>query len=566
MTAISPLQRFFRLLRPDKKAVLQIYGYGLLAGVVTLSIPLGIQAIIGLVLAGSLSSSLFILVGVVTLGTFFIGYMQVMQLSLSEAIQRRIFARSANEFALRLPQLSLSSLENEYPPELTNRFFDTLTIQKGLPKILLDFSASIIQLLFGTLLISFYHPLFVFFSIALLVTLFLVFRFTGRPGLQTSIQESKYKYGVAHWLQEIARAQFTFKMAGQSELPLSRTNELVDTYLGARRSHFRILLMQYNTIVVFKTLITAMLLGLGSYLVIQNQISIGQFVAAEIVVLLMLSSVEKMMLTMDNIYDVLTALDKIGYVADLPLDPAPGLSVNTPISGQPMQVSLRNVAFTFSDSGRPALDGIDLDVAPGENVVIAGENGNGKSTLVQTVAGLISHYSGSVFYDNIPAVDVVPNQLRRQIGYYGKIEDIFRGSLLDNLRLGHEHLSLEEVSRVVQEVGLGPYLSQFSGGYSTELLPGGRNLPRGIRSRILLARAIVGRPRLLIMEEFLDRLPADDRRDLSDMLTAPTAPWTLLAVSNDALLAERADRIVLLENGRIKKEGTFAELREEAIF
>ncbi|MCB0374827.1 MAG: ABC transporter ATP-binding protein, partial [Sinomicrobium sp.] len=241
---IHPIQRFFGLLRLDRKDISYIYVYAIFSGLITLSLPLGVQAIIGLIAGGNLSASLFLLVGIVTAGTAFSGILKVMQLSVMENIQRRIFARSAFDFSYRMPRMRLHALDTYFPPELVNRFFDTITLQKGLPKIIVELSAAVLQILFGLILIAFYHPFFVFFGGFLLLLIYLVIRYTGSKGLQTSIQESNYKYEVAYWLEEQARAVNTFKLAGNDTLALRKTDRLVTNYLGARKKHFQVLLTQ----------------------------------------------------------------------------------------------------------------------------------------------------------------------------------------------------------------------------------------------------------------------------------------------------------------------------------
>ncbi|MFM8449060.1 MAG: hypothetical protein ACKOAY_03055 [Haliscomenobacter sp.] len=247
--ALTPMRRFFKLLAADRKDIIYIYIYAIFSGLITLTLPLGVQAIIGLIAGGSISVSLFVLIGAVTTATLLAGILKIMQMSVTETIQQRIFVRSAFDFSYRLPRLRLDSLTKYYPPELVNRFFDTLTIQKGLPKILIDVTTAVLQIVFGLLLISFYHPFYVFFSFLLLLVLFALFRMTGQRGLSTSLKESKYKYEVAHWLEEQARALTTFKLAGDSPFSLQRTDKLVGNYLTSRQAHFRILVGQFGIIV-----------------------------------------------------------------------------------------------------------------------------------------------------------------------------------------------------------------------------------------------------------------------------------------------------------------------------
>ncbi|MEM9917476.1 MAG: ABC transporter ATP-binding protein [Bacteroidota bacterium] len=558
----KPLKRFFALLKPDQKDISYIYLYAIFAGLITLTLPLGIQAIIGLIAGGTMSSSLLILIAIVTLGTSLAGVLKVMQLTVTESIQRRIFTRSAFEFAFRLPHIRLESMRREYPPELVNRFFDTLTLQKGVPKILMDFSSAVLQIVFGLILLSFYHPFFVFFGMVLLFILILIFRITGPGGLRTSLQESKYKYAVAHWLEELARVMMTFKLSGDSKLNLRNTNQLTEGYLKARKGHFRILLWQYGYIVAFKTVITAALLLLGSILVMNNQLNIGQFVAAEIVVILILASAEKLILTMETVYDVLTALEKIGTVTDMPLDRHNGVFFEEIDTGKGMSVTLRDLYFRFEDDENPTLDGISMDIAPGERVCIAGYNRAGKSTFVNIVAGLYNSYEGSVSYNNIPMRNFCLPNLRRQIGDYNSEEDIFRGTILDNIRLGRSEVELEDVIRACQQVGLEEFIQKQPYGFETELLPDGRNVPGSIRTKIILARSIARHPRLLVMEDVFNSLEKKDRTDIARLLTDKERGWTLIAVSDDPELAALCDRILVMRRGKIIDSGTFQEIQK----
>ncbi len=259
---MSPTQRFFKLLSGFKKEVTYLYFYALVAGLVSLSLPLGMQAIVQFVMAGQLSTSLTLLVVMVVAGIAISGYLQIMQLRLAEYIQMQIFARGAFEFSFRIPRIKLESLQGIYPPEFINRFFDVPQIQKGLAKVLIDFSIASLQVIFGLLLLSIYHPLFIALSAALILSLYVLFRVTGKKGMETSLKESKYKYKTAFWLQEIARAITTFKVSDETGLAHKRLDKEVTGYMQARKSHFGVLMSQYTAMVVLKTLIAAFLLGI----------------------------------------------------------------------------------------------------------------------------------------------------------------------------------------------------------------------------------------------------------------------------------------------------------------
>jgi ABC-type bacteriocin/lantibiotic exporter with double-glycine peptidase domain len=557
----QPLRRFFKLLALDKSDITYIYVYAIFSGLITLSLPLGVQAIIGLIAGGTLSASLWILVAIVTGASALVGILKVMQITVTETIQRRIFARSAFDFAYRLPRVKVESLLKEFPPELVNRFFDTLTVQKGIPKLLMDFSTAILEIVFGLLLISFYHPFFVFFSISLILILFSIFFFTSGRGLNTSLIESKYKYKVAYWLEEIGRTMNTFKLAGSSDLSLNRTDDLVCGYLESRKKHFRVLLTQYGFIVAFKVVVTASLLFLGAYLVIENRINIGQFVAAEIVVILVIASAEKLIFTMETVYDVITGLEKIGAVTDLPLERQDGMDFDKVCTQEGTQLEVKDLHFQFADSRKPLINGLSFKVNRGEKLCIAGYSGAGKSTLLQLLSGMYENYKGSISYNSIPLQNLELESLRKHIGNFTAHEDIFMGTILENITLGNEEYSMEDVVSISESAGLSEYIRQAPKGFETPLLPGGRNIPQATRTKILLARALVTKPLFLAVQGLLEGLEDTERGRIARLLTNPVKPWTMVAVSDDPTLAAACDRILIMKDGKVILSGTFDEIK-----
>lgn len=562
---LSPIKRFFQMLRLDKKSIFYIYVYAVLAGFITLSLPLGIQAIIGLIAGGNMSASLILLVGIVTLGTALSGILKIMQISLTENIQRKIFARSALDFSYRIPKLNMENLATSYPPELINRFFDTLTIQKGLPKILIDVSTAVLQIAFGLILIAFYHSFFAFFGLILLGLLFAIFWFTAGPGIKTSLMESKYKYKVAHWLEDMARAITPFKYF-KAPLGLKKTDDLVCSYLTSRQKHFRILLVQYGNLIGLKTILTGSLLMLGSYLVIQNQINIGQFVAAEIVIILVIGSVEKLIMGMENIYDVLTALEKMGFVTDLPLESDNGVDFNQVDTSRGITVGINNLSYQFEDAERPTLNGIDLQIPSGKKVAISGYNGSGKSTLLQLLMAQFSNFKGSILYNGMPQRNLKLNTLREHIGYFNQGDAIFQGTIMDNITLGREGVTFEDVVWACAQVNLCKYIEQLPFGYDTMIISEGRNIPGHIKTKIKLARAIVHRPQLLVLESDFQDIEREDYERIITFLTSKMNTWTVVISSNDLFTASHCDEVVILDKGKIVAQGSFAGIQEDANF
>ena len=555
--AAKPFKRLFELLRLDRREIIYIYLFALVGGTITLTLPLGIQAIINLISGGQLATSWAVLIAFVAIGVAFTGAMQVMQITLSEHIKQRLFVRSSLEFAYRLPHIRPDQLHGRYLPELVNRFFDTFSVQKGLDKVLLDIPVSALQIILGLTLLSFYHPFFIAFAMFLVALLWAVYRFTGTRGLETSMEESKYKYATAYWLEELGRSNSTFKLAGETTLPLQRADDLATRYTKARQSHFRVLLGHFWAMVVFKTVVTLVLLILGGLLVMNERMNIGQFVAAEIVIILLLNAVEKIILGLDSIYDVLTALEKIGNVTDLPLEKQEGMKLPVTMEeGGAMAVELRQVGFRSHWSGSSVLSGIDLALAPGEKVCIAGPNGSGKSTLLHMIAGLVEPDHGTILLDGHGLRSLELENARSAMGDSFTQEEIFSGTVLENIMMGRPWIGLDDARAASKRTGLLSMLSDLPDGLLTVLDPLGSRLPQSLVRRIIIARCLAGRPRLVLYEDDALPMPANEHDVLLELLTGADAPFTLIAVSNDPLFQRHFKRVLQLEGGRITDRPT----------
>ena len=554
---MTPLQRFFNLLSVDKQEILSIYVYAVFNGLITLSLPLGIQAIINLIMGGQVSTAWIILVAFVIAGVAFTGILQIMQLTITENLQQKIFVRSAFEFAYRVPRIRLESVDRSYIPELVNRFFDTLSVQKGLSKILIDFSSASLQILFGLILLSLYHPFFIMFSFVLLLIIYLIFRYTAPQGLKTSLKESEYKYEVAHWLEETARAMETFKLAGNSPLPLRKTDEVVSGYLKSRKSHFKTLLVQFANLVGFKVIVAAGLLLIGGLLVINEQMNIGQFVASEIIIILILASVEKLILSMETIYDVLTAIEKIGNITDIPLDSDKGMKVSSETETG-LSIKLKDLSYKFSDARDPVLSDLNLNIEAGEKICLSGYSGSGKSLLLQIMAGLYDDFSGTVSYDGIPLGNWSREELHRQIGDSLAKEDIFKATLAENISLGKDEVSFDAIREATEAVGLSSYIETLPEGYNTVMIPEGKNLPKSIRIKIMLARCIASKPRLILLSDNFNQLRSDDIKMVLDYLLKSKA--TVVAISNNPAIAKQFNRSLVLKNGKLIGNDSVNEL------
>ena len=559
-TTLKPFQRLMRLLNVDRKDISHIYFYSFFVGITNLSLPLGIQAIINMIQLGSISASWIVLIALVIIGIVFSGLLQYIQLRITETLQQKIFVRSSFEFAYRIPRFETHLMADTYTPELMNRFFDTITLQKGIPKLLIDFSAAILQLLFGLILLSFYHSFFIIFSLFLLTLLITALYITGKRAVKTAISESKFKYKVAFWLEELARTMQTFKLAGQSDLPLHRTNDYVEGYLKSRESHFKILMRQFIQLTTFKIIIALFMLVIGGVLVINNQMNIGQFVASEIIILLVINSVEKIISGLEVLYDVLAAVDKIGHVMDMPIEEIAKLNTHKLPAG-PLSIEIANMDYTYSRNAKFGFSEFSLNIQARQHTALIGSDGSGKSTLLNLLGMAYPLDGGSISFNNIPASNIDMEHLRTIISDYVPDQELFSGTIEENIVMGRYGIQLQDVLWACEQTDLLDEIKALPDGFSTQILPDGRGFSKTVTEKIIMARCIVHRPSLLLIDDHqkFNVNFSESEISLRNLLFAENASWTIVAAINNKNWLPHFKQIVVLEKGKIIFQGTFDE-------
>lgn len=556
---LTPVFRLFRLLASDKRDIFYVYVYAFIIGITSLVLPLGIQAAIELISGGVFISSVYFLIAIIIIGVLGAGILQILQITIVELLQRRVFTKAAFEFAYRVPRIKMTAIQNLHFPELMNRFFDVLTIQKGLPKILIDLSTGVIQIGFGLLLLSFYHPFFVFFGLALVSILFFIFFLTGPKGLESSIIESKFKYKVVYWMEEMARAIYSFKLSGTTDLPLRKTDYYVNNYLKNRKKHFSILITQYSYVLFFKAVVTAGLLIIGTFLVVEREITLGQFVASEVIIILILNSVEKIISYMDVVYDMLTAVDKIAHVTDLPLERTGGVDIEVG-ADEGFEIKAKNLSYTYEGANKPSISNISFNISKGERVCISGLGGSGKTTLINALSGLYTSFSGTVTYDKYSIRELDPIHIRDHIGKNVSTEDIFEGTIIDNILVGKPLLDEKSAIEALEFSGLIDEINDLPQGLHTKIMAGGRGFSETFIQRLVLARCVAKKPNLMILNDFFVSFPKQERLHLIEKLTNPDHKWTLIVVSNDPMVMAACDRVMYMSNGQIIANGSFNEV------
>lgn len=540
----------FNYITKEKKDVGAIYIYAILSGLVQLSIPLGIQAIVSFVMGATMVTSLYLLIGFVVLGTFMAGFFRVKVMQIIEKIQQKIFVEYAIAFAEKLPKVNLSATKKYYLPELVNRFFDTLNLQKGISKILLEIPTALIQIFFGILLLSFYHPWFLVFGALVIIIVIFIFRFTMASGIKSSLAESDKKYEVASWLEDIAGAIKTFKVNSKTSMHLKGADERVVEYLNHRTAHFKVLVFQYKAIIAFKVIITLVMLAIGTYLLVNQKLNIGAFIATEIVVLSIMAAVEKLIRSLESYYDVITALVKLQKVTELSEENNGEINLEQQSGG--MELSFRDVTFSFGDN-KPILSNLNFHIPPNNMVVISGKLGAGKSLLLNMIAGFYESSSGALLFDKIPLKNIDKVSLRNRIGLYMEDMTIIKGTVQENILLGRDNISTEDILELSEAMGIENLASQFTNGFFTQISETDTEMSFSSKKKILLLRALLGNNRLLLLEDPIDGMNEAFRLKMVQYLQKIKQYTTIIIVSQDEALLRIADQHLHLENGTFVK-------------
>lgn len=558
----SPFRRMVTELKEDRNDLLMLLIYTICAGLLYLAVPIGAQVLVNSIASGVLIQPVVILSLLVLVGLLLGGVLRILQFYIVELLQQRIFARISLRLAKHITSIKHSLLAEQYGPDLANRFFETLTIQKTLSKILLDGPAALLQVSIGIVLMGLYSPLLLAFDIFLILCMIGII-WLGRGGVRTSIAESGRKYRLANWLEELARCHVSFKMAGHEHFLLQRTDGMVVDYLSSRRQHFSVLFRQTLASYILQAFASAGILAIGGWLVMNQQLTLGQLVAAELIVLMVLSAMEKLVSHLSLFYDLVTGYEKLGQVMDLSNERTSGTALPVEAGAA---VQCYNLNFSFA-SQVDVLKRVNLELRSGECASLVGVSGSGKTTLSMLIAGLLEPSGGTILINGCDLRDLKLPELRRQIALVSEYDEIFDSTIEDNITLGRD-IPLKNLQQVMDMVLLTPRVTAMPQGLKTRLVSGGQNISLGLRQKVLTARAILSQPQLLILDEPFTGVDQHTKVQIVDNLIKQDMPWTILIISHDPSVIFRSDIVHVVSEGRIVESGTPEELayRKEGAF
>ena len=542
--SLSPFQRLQKLITLERDDIGILITYGIGIGVLSLATPVAVQALVNTIAFGALFQPLLVLTLVLLVLLGFSNSLVALQFYVVEMLQRRVFVRIFGETATRLQQARYAEKDEHHLPELTNRFFDVVTLQKTASVMLLETLGYVLQTLIGMILLAFYHPLLLAFDLFFVSALAFILFGMGKNGLASAIEQSKAKYKAAAWLEDIAANPILSKSSENKAYLNAQTDHIAQNYVDACTTHFKVLSSQNIGALILHTLASTLLLGMGGWMVISNQLSLGQLIAAELVVGAMIYGLTRLGKTLENFYDMLASVDKLGYLLDLPQETDKGGAPE--LTEEPYKVAIENLSLP-GGMHLDALNNINLQLAPGSRLAIT--EGMDKGSLFDVIYGLRQPSSGQVCLNGQDLRDLNLGLLRNTVSLVRDAE-IFAGTLLDNISMGRA-LALTEVRQILDHVGLVGTIAELPDSLETQLLPNGSPLTHEQCLRLTLARAMIGRPRLLLLDKVLDRIDNRALPTVLDHLLAKNTPWTLIVTSQRADIIARFDRKIKLDGGMI---------------
>ncbi len=538
----SPLYRLRELAEFERRDIGVLLTYGIGAGLMSLATPVAVGALVNFIAFGALFQPLLVLSLVVFVLLSFSNAMTAFQFYVVDMVQRRLFLRIFDASAQHLQHATAETYRRQYLPELANRFLDVTTLQKTSSLLLMEAFGYVMQTLIGMILLAFYHPMLLAFDVFLVVSIFLVLRIWVRKGTESAIAQSSAKYAAMAWLESLSTNLVLGRASSEQQFFKTKTESLAFDYLNAAKKHFYVVSRQNISALALHAVASSLLLGLGGWLVIDRQLSLGQLIAAELVVSAMVYGLTRLGKTMQAYYDLNASLNKLGYIMDLPQESHGG---TWPVMAEgPFHVSLHGVSLPES----ALVDGLkklDVEIPAGDKLVIT--EGVVHGSLLDILYGFRNPASGYVHIDRKDMRDLHLGLLRESIRLVRNGEP-YAASVLDNLCVGQD-LDFSMVRHTLAQVGLLDVVVALPDGLKSSLSIDGAPLTYEQCLRLTLARALLGKPRLLLLDGVLDNLAGSYLPQILDVLFAADAPWTLVIVSQDAGVIDRCQRRARIVDG-----------------
>jgi ABC-type bacteriocin/lantibiotic exporter with double-glycine peptidase domain len=553
----SYLSRLWNVISPERQSIFAVICYGILVSLLSLTVPVAVQALVNSVAYGQMTQQLIVLSILVFMVLSFSGFFSAIQIYYVELLQRRLFTRYALDLAVRIPRLADQRLKQTFGAEFVNPFLESVIVHKSLSLLLLEGLGLLLQIIVGVALLGAYHPFLLLFALILIGVIAIIFAIDGRQGIKTADDECSAKYSLLSWLEDMARMPILFHSAYGETFGLKKADDSVRRWLDARRSHFRIVFRQNISMFIVHAVASSLLLGLGGVLVIRGQLSLGQLVAAELVLNSALSGLSKFGKHLESFYDLTAAVKKLDNLRNIPLE-MEGQDALTDNHMKAATLDIRNLEVAFKDSDTPLFSGVNFSLNQGDQACVYGQGSSGKTVLLDCIYGLFPKYEGQIQIDGFDLDDITRRSLRTRVALVGE-PDFFHGSLEDNLTVGSRNVSRREIRELIRIAGLEEALARTPEGLDSIMLPHSGVFSSSELVRFALIRTVLAHPGLILLDRSLDGLDGQGLQYALDILKALGDSTTVLTVTN------RLEVLNLFKHRFELLNGGLTQLKTEAL-
>ena len=545
-SAWTILARLNLLIGLERRILAIVGSYAIVIGLFALIVPLTVQELVNTFAFAIQPVMIVTLVATMFGALLCMGAFRVLQARAVEILVQRLYARLAFAFTEALPRFR----ENVFLPQHTNTFIEAELLPRALVAMLVDIINVSVSGIIGMAILIMYHPYFLGYNTLLITGFAFLLTFFGRGGLRITQRVSRLHYQTFHWLQDIGINRLHFKSTDSLPLLLKKTDALVQAYVMARKTRSDILTgAQYKSAVIFQATAHSGMIGLGGWLLSIGDITLGQFVGAEVIVGTLLLNLDTVARRMYAAISVATSLQELSTLFEMPKE-----DVSGPVAAWLPNPSLRGGRLTCKDVSFAAPDGallferFNLEVIPREKISVLSGTSRSKTSLALILAGLYHPTSGVIRYNDVDLRDVSLNYVNRHRGLMlDSHPTLFDGTLEENMTLQRPSIRFEDLSWALRFVELEEEIDAMPMGLETLVHGNGANLTRSQVLRILLARMIVTRPELLIFNGSLHNIEPGLRLTLLRRLCSKEEPWSVVFVSNDPEVSQLVERRVLLD-------------------
>ncbi|OGV25832.1 MAG: hypothetical protein A3F18_06150 [Legionellales bacterium RIFCSPHIGHO2_12_FULL_37_14] len=512
----------------DNPSIASIIILATLISMLTLIVPIAAQSLMNFVAFGKLLRPVVTICFIVFI--LMIGYttLSFWQLIVSEIIEQRLSVNISVKMAREFANLSINTLNDNHPLSLANRYFEIFTVRKATGALFFYGVTMCMQFLFGLILLLFYHPVFVAFDFLILLSMFLIIYIPHGKTKIIATAECNAKHDIGLWLEEMVQHALLFKFKPFLKYAFKQMDRRLVAFLVARESYFRQLIKYQVSFYSLAILSSTLLLGIGSYLVILNQLSLGQLVAAEIVLSGMLSAFKRFTYLLDNYYILNASIGKINEVfLSRPVSPV-FEHKNFPALLTPKTINIKFTDVCLSCFPL-ARQGINMEVSPNNGVLVFSKEDYYCLTLVDTILGIVP-YKGKIIINGIQWNKEMLSAIK-SFSILVRYPEWIGGSIYDNLTISKQPSSLAEIDDAMQILGLSNKVNSLKDGIFTVVYSWKHVFTLAETIKLTFLRALLAKPKLILVDRSFDILTTKDLNAINDLTT--NLPNTSLIVTTN---------------------------------